>query len=177
MSKKISSSVNPFELVKEEVMNLNFGSVDSLVAYRRNAYRQWGTIANEILDDTNVGKAFVKLIVINGKINDRKNEIAKYRGKDMFQLVELLRFSIDDLQQAVSELSQAISRSNICHRYANHEAINGCGRRLGLRTLQRRTANTLMKIATACRDCEIVAKQAYEDYSMKYDTCSRWGMR
>ena len=173
--KKKAKNITPMSLLKDEVEGLDFSKVDSIVAYRTNGYKQWGRIFNEIDDSLN-GK-LGKVCIIRSEIAKRQAEISKVRGKDIVQLCQLLCWQIEDLQKAVGELGDEISKSGICIKYANHEAINGEDKRLGLRILQRRTALTMGILVKATTECRDVAQSYYDDYSMGYDTYSRYAMR
>lgn len=155
-------------IVKDAVKALDFG-VASIISYRTHAYRQWGTIANEVLDDVRVGNAIFRVVAANKAIEERKAEIAKAQGKDIFQLIELLGYQVDDLADACQRLGIAIGNSAICSKYKKHECVSGSkdGKRLGLIQLQRKTMQTINGLDQTMAELKMVAKQAYNQYQDK----------
>ncbi len=155
-------------ILKDVVKSLNFG-VASIISFRTHAYRQWGIIANEVLDDVRVGNAIFKVVAANKAIEERKAEIAKAQGKDVFQLIELLGYQVDDLKSACERLGISIANSAICSKYRKHECVCGSkdGKRLGLTQLQRKTMSTINGLDQTMAELKIVAKQAYNQYQDK----------
>jgi hypothetical protein len=113
-------------------------TLKSFAAYYDHAYRQWGTIARDILNLREIRQPFVFYRVKMGELDrliaDIQN-MAKRNEKAAYQYVEKIAWKLDDIKTDIENISKAITRSGVIQQHINHECINGKGRRLGLQTL------------------------------------------
>lgn len=113
-------------------------ALKSLQVYKAHAYRSWGTIANEIMAYRPIKRAMasycVKFSEFNGLMKQIKN-LAKKNEKAIYQYVEKLSWKLDDMKADINEIAKAVKESGVCNTFKHHEAINGVGRQLGLKTV------------------------------------------
>lgn len=127
----------------------------SLIAFRKNGYRQWGTIANTIMGNAIIVTPMAKFVLSVNAVNEELNRIAlvgKKNEKDIFQLVQMLSDKLDDTRNAMVELAHAVDESRVCTTYKDKEIINGIGRRLGLRELMQRSLYSLNTMDNTIKD-------------------------
>lgn len=132
----------------------------SLSAYYDNGYRQWGTIAREIINTPMISAPFIHFRTISYEIANLQNqikEIAKHNEKDVFQFVEKLSYKMDDARHWMDELVKGVNDSRVCEFFADKECINGEGRRLGLRTLMMRTLFSLNDIDNVFKELNVIS--------------------
>lgn len=137
----------------------------SLCAYYDNGYKQWGTIAKNIINNPCIKAPFIdvrcRVIDINKQLEEI-NTLGKKSDKAIFGYVEKLGYLTDDLKTAVESLSSGITESGVMLLHKNHECINGCGRRLGLHTLVSRTCVAVMKMQDAIKEFDNIAKNGLD---------------
>lgn len=129
----------------------------SLAAYYDNGYKQWGNIAKTILNHPLIKKPFIqynnKYHEICELLNDI-DKIAKKNDKAVFQYVLKLSWLMDDARTQMQKICSAIGESGAIGRFAEHECINGEGRRLGLRILTIRSLKAISDIKDICQKLE-----------------------
>lgn len=132
----------------------------SLSAYYDNGYNQWGTICNDILNIKQIRPNFtlyrLKVKEVDKTINNI-NKIAKHNEKAVFQYVRQLSWQLDDTLKYMQLLSKGVEDSGVMYAFADHEAINGEGKRLGLRTLMIRTYFALNDLENVIKQLQKIA--------------------
>ena len=121
----------------------------SFAAYYDNAYRQWGTIANDILECKLIKAPFVKYRVCIREIDGLLDEVkamAKRNERATFQYIEKISWKLQDIKKHITSIMSGARESGYLEAYKNHEAINGKGRRLGLQTLVSKAFKTVGQI-------------------------------
>ena len=121
----------------------------SFAAYYDNAYRQWGTIANDILECKLIKAPFVQYRVCIREIDGLLDEVkamAKRNERATFQYIEKISWKLQDIKKHITSIMSGARESGYLEAYKHHEAINGKGRRLGLQTLVLKAFNTVGKI-------------------------------
>lgn len=156
--KTTNKIVNPktIKQIPIEVKNLmkQVKVLKSLVAYKENGYKQWGTIANTIMNMRGVKMPFEQ-VVIKTKQAERLikkiDTIAKKNDYDVFQYVNQLQLRLEELTSQLNLLVSGINNSHVTKVYKNHEAISGEGKRLGLRILCLRSAKAVDELEIICQ--------------------------
>lgn len=156
--KTTNKIVNPktIKQIPIEVKNLmkQVKVLKSLVAYKENGYKQWGTIANNIMNMRGVKMPFEQ-VVIKTKQAERLikkiDTIAKKNDYDVFQYVNQLQLRLEELTSQLNLLVSGINNSHVTKVYKNHECINGEGKRLGLRILCLRSAKAVDELEIICQ--------------------------
>lgn len=134
--------------------------IKSLFAYYDNAYKQWGTVANEILNNKLIERPFIHF---RCKYRDVQSimaditKIGKNHEKDVYYFVRKLSWNVEELMKDVEQLMDGVSQSGVLHIYGKHECINGAGRRLGLRTLMQRTFKNTTKLLSITNELNEIA--------------------
>lgn len=153
--KEISAVAMEIEKMVKPITTLK-----SFSAYYDHAYRQWGTIANEILQHRKIRPHFVHYRVCVSELDGLISEIekmAKRNEKAAYQYVDKIVWKLDDIKTHITNIMKGATESGFLEAYKKHECINGKGRRLGLQTLMNKsfkaisqledTIGTLKKIA------------------------------
>ena len=126
----------------------------SLCAYKEHGYRQWGRIANDIMSMHGIKLPFEQ-VVIKTKQAERLikkiNTIGKANDYDVFQYVNTLQLRLEELTTQLNLLVNGINASHITKVFKDHEAINGEGKRLGLRILCLRSAKAVDELEIICQ--------------------------
>lgn len=135
--------------------------IESLSAYYKHAYRQWGTIAREILNEPTIKAPFEKFYLKELEIERCMETIKAERYKEVFDAVEKLSYLIDDAKCIMENLRSAVGSSGVCNRYMLHECINGEGRRLGLRTLMSRTFGAIKEMEKITKEFAMIARNGF----------------
>jgi len=154
----------------------NAGPIKSLAAYYDNAYRQWGTIANLILELPEIRTPFVlfradaydivKLIV-------EIAEIGKGNEKAIFAYIEKLSWKLDNTRTKMKHLYNGVVASGVLRQFDDKECINGEGRRLGLRILMTRTFKSLDTIEAAINQLREIAQNGLDVFEYRTDKLER----
>lgn len=142
VAQEVESLIKPITVLK------------SLSAYYDNAYRQWGNVANLILQLREIRSSFVFYRVKVSELERLIAEIQKIANRNekaAFQYVEKLSWKLDDIKTELRKLMSGVSKSGICDQLKNHEAINGNGRRLGLQTLMKKAYKAIESIESAIK--------------------------
>lgn len=126
----------------------------SLVAYYSNGYKQWGTIARNIINLRDIKLPFNQ-VVIKTKQAERLvkkiETIAKANDYDVFQFVNQLQMRLEELTTELTLLVNGINNSHVTKQYKDHECINGEGKRLGLRILCLRSHKAIDELEIICQ--------------------------
>ena len=128
----------------------------SLTAYYDNAYRQWGTIANNILQHGRIQPYFVKYRCKIREINETLSSLetaSKRNSKMVFHYMEKLSYQLDDIRDIINNLCFGISKSGVMEQYKDHECINGCDRRLGLKIIMSRSWGAIKDLNKLIMEC------------------------
>lgn len=157
------SSARELGDVSQEVESMIKGltQLKSLVAYHDHAYRQWGTIANEIFSIKGIHTNLCKIAIATREIDELLQKIQKFSKlgeKSVFQYLEKLSWKFDDVKTAIRSLNKYVRESSVCQRFKGHECINGQGRRLGLQTIINNSYKTLDKLEDGINRLNKIAK-------------------
>ena len=136
--------------------------IKSLNYWYENGYAQWGNIAKMILDLKEIRKPFVLFRSRTRGLNETLAEIerlAKRNSKGAVDLLEKCSWQIEDLEESFVKLLDGISNSHVCDIYADHECINGRGRRLGLKELMSRSMTAINSMENTIKEL----KRVYEN--------------
>lgn len=147
--------------------------IRSLSAYYDNAYRQWGTIARDIIKRKEINSPFVMYRVKARELNntiDSISEIAKKNEKAIYQYIEKLSYQLDDLRICIDNLCKGISKSGVIQLHGDHECINGCGRRLGLQILVSRSWSAMCDINSIIRKCQNISDIGVDPFEYTQET-------
>lgn len=147
--------------------------IKSLSAYYTNGYRQWGTIAKNIIQLEGIRKPFVHY---NIKVKEMAQtlkeieEISKRSEKAIYQYVEKLSYQLDDIRGYIDELCSNIIKSGVLEHHKDHECICGEGRRLGLKTLIGRSWGATMELNNIIRHCTNVSATGVDPFAYTQET-------
>ena len=150
------ANTKTIKLIPIEIKNMmkQVKVLKSLVAYKENGYKQWGTIANTIMNMRGVKMPFDQ-VVIKTKQAERLikkiDTIAKANDYDVFQYVNRLQLRLEELTTQLNLLVNGITSSHVTKVFKDHEAINGEGRRLGLRILCLRSTKAVDELEIICQ--------------------------
>jgi len=163
-TKKTTKEVSEIAAEVEKIVK-SLKVLKSLCAYYDHAYRQWGTIANEILKQREIRAPFVfyrtKIDEVEQIINDIE-KCSKRNEKAVYQYIEKLSWRLDDAKSYVQDIMSGVSKSGICQRYKDHESINGKGRRLGLNTLMIKAFHEFGSMEKVIKELESIAKEGVD---------------
>ena len=124
-------------------------TMKSFAAYYDHAYRQWGTIARDILELKEIRPHFVfyrvKLRELEALLADIQ-KMSKRNERAAYQYVEKMAWKLDDIKTDINNIAKGVNSSGVIQQHINHECINGTGRRLGLQTLMNRTFKAISEI-------------------------------
>lgn len=124
-------------------------TLKSFSAYYDHAYRQWGTIARDILNLKEIRPHFVFYRVKVRELERLLDDIQKMGKKNeraAYQYVEKMAWKLDDIKTDINNIAKGVNTSGVIQQHKNHECINGTGRRLGLATLMSRTIKAISEI-------------------------------
>lgn len=145
--------INEIKLLPNEINALMKGAkvMRSLSAYYDWSYKQWGKIAKTIIHCTDIDPHFLHYRInareANAIIADIK-AISKKGEKNVFQYIQKLSYKMDDIRTNLAMLYNGVKESGVCKQFQTHEAINGTGKRLGLKILMDRVYDSLAQIDT-----------------------------
>lgn len=154
--KKNKRKINERNLIVEEMFLIKkIKGLKSLTSFYRNAYRQWGSIAKEIINNKDIERPFILYISYMKDIDNILANIRKYKNeKSLFNEIENLSYRLDDIKKIINELSDCIIKSQVINQYSDKEIINGEGRRLGLKILVKRTFQITSEIQDIIKKCK-----------------------
>lgn len=132
----------------------------SLSAYYDHGYRQWGRICRDIINLKEIRPHFVlyrsKATEVEQTINEI-TDIAKRNQKAVFAFVRKLSWQLEDTKEHMQKLYNGVTSSGVIEAFGNHEAINGEGRRLGLRILMIRTFKAVQDLENVIKRLQTIA--------------------
>lgn len=132
----------------------------SLSAYYDHGYRQWGRICRDIINLKEIRPHFVlyrsKATEVEHTINDIA-DIAKRNQKAVFAFVRKLSWQLEDTKEHMQKLYKGATSSGVIEAFGDHEAINGEGRRLGLRILMIRTFKAVQDLENVIKRLQTIA--------------------
>lgn len=141
----------------------------SLAAYYDNGYKQWGNICRDILNLKEIRPHFTfyraKATEVTNTINEIAN-IAKGNEKAVFQYVRKLSYQLDDIKQHMQNLYKGTTSSGVIEAFGKHEAINGEGKRLGLRILMTRTFKAVDELETIIKRLQTIADKGVDIFDI-----------
>lgn len=142
--------------------------VDSLIAFHRNGYRQWGRIHKELMKVDNMERTFILLNSVNNEVKTILSEIessAKRSNKATYGIIRELSYKLTKLGEQLNILFITVHDSNIINSpFNSHEIINGTNRRLGLKILLMRTdtaLNNMVSIINKLQDMSNIPDDYY----------------
>ena len=150
--------ITEIQLLSEDITNMynKLKLMKSLTAYYDNAYRQWGTIANSILQHGRIQPYFVKYRCKIREINETLSSLetsSKRNSKMVFHYMEKLSYQLDDIRDIINNLCFGISKSGVMEQYNDHECINGCDKRLGLKIIMSRSWGAIKDLNKLIMEC------------------------
>lgn len=156
--KNTKKGITEIQLLSEDITNMynKLKLMKSLTAYYDNAYRQWGTIANNILQHGRIQPYFVKYRCKIREINETLSSLetaSKRNSKMVFHYMEKLSYQLDDIRDIINNLCFGISKSGVMEQYKDHECINGCNRRLGLKIIMSRSWGAIKELNKLIMEC------------------------
>jgi hypothetical protein len=144
-------------------------TLKSLSAYYDHAYRQWGKIGNEILENRHVRPHFVHYRVNVSELERLIDSITQYKNeRAVFQYIEKLIWKIEDIKELIVNIMEGAKKSGYLQAYKNHEAINGKGRRLGLQTLANKSLKTIGQMEDAIEKLKKIVNDGIDPF--EYET-------
>ena len=153
------------EMVSELVKSMT--TLKSIQAYREHAYRQWGTIAEEILAHGKIRKPMAQYCLQFCELKELVAEIeklAKRNEKAAYQYVEKVIWKLDDMKASINAITKGVNDSGVCERFKGHEAIYGNGRRLGLSTVVKKCGKTLTLMESAVKELEKIVENGTDPF-------------
>ena len=84
-------------------------------------------------------------------------DIAKRNQKAVFAFVRKLSWQLEDTKEHMQKLYNGVTSSGVIEAFGNHEAINGEGRRLGLRILMIRTFKAVQDLENVIKRLQTIA--------------------
>ena len=179
--KKVKTEVQQ-QVVDIKKMIKSVKLMESLKAYYRNGYRQWGAVHKNIVSLNGIRKPFSMFIVKYYEIKRLVSEIERIglrSDKAVYQYMEKLSYLVDDMVHIINDLANGISKNNICQRYENEKCIYEVGRRLGLKELLSRVFSAtcdLQKIAQTASGYAMKGNDPFEFTQQTYKTLTKcWG--
>lgn len=150
---KAPSDINVKEIsgvaLQIEKMLKPLTTLKSFAAYYDHAYRQWGTIARDIINLKEIRPHLVFYRVRLRELEALLDEIQKMSKRNeraAYQYVEKMAWKLDDIKTDINNIAKGVNSSGVIQQHINHECINGTGRRLGLQTLMNRTFKAISEI-------------------------------
>lgn len=170
-TKKKKKSVKEISAVAMEIdkMLKPITILKSLSAYYDHAYRQWGTIANEILENRKIAPHFIKYRVnvseLDSIVADVK-KMTKRNEKAAYQYVEKITWKLEDIKEHITNLMKGAVDSGLMELYRNEECINGKGKRLGLQTLASKTFKAIGQLEDAIGALKKIADEGTDPFAV-----------
>ena len=169
--KKVKKEKKEVSLVVEEVekMMKPIKALKSFSAYYDNAYRQWGTIANDILQHSKIRPHFVFYRVCVGELERLMADVenmSKKNEKAVYQYVEKTAWKLEDIKTHMQNIMNGAKESGYLEAYKNEECINGKGRRLGLQTLVDRVWESIGQIEDAIGTLQKIADNGTDPFAV-----------
>ena len=170
--KRTKKEETPIRLLPSEIkaMLKSARVMKSLSAYYDNGYKQWGRVANDILNLKEIRPHYT-LYRLKAKEMDKTikeiADISKHNSKAVFQYVEKLSWQLEDIQDLMRKLYDGVNSCGVIYAFGDCEAINGEGRRLGLRILMIRTFKALYELDGIIKKLGVIADKRVHSYNDK----------
>lgn len=150
-TKKRNNVMTERQFAAYEVKELmkKFGVLNSLIAYNRNGYRQWGNEHTAIMNIKEISKPFNNTLCNAKKLINIANEIerlAKRNSKEIPSLLTELTWQLTDTTKALNKLIHGVKQSSILYGLSDNKCISENGRRLGLKILIAKSEKSLISI-------------------------------
>lgn len=167
--KKTEKEGGEIDIVVEEVENMTsqIKTLKSFAAYYDNAYRQWGTIAKEILNHRKIRPHFVFCRVSIGELENLIGDIKKMtkrNEKAVYQHVDKIAWKLEDIKNHISDIMRGARESGFLEVYKHEECINGNGRRLGLQTLINKSFKAISQLEDAIGTMKKIADMGTDPF-------------
>lgn len=163
-AKKAQTSITilPSEI---KAMMMSVKVLKSIIAYREHSYKQWGTIARQLMALKQINLPLHN-VVMGGReaielVSDIET-IAKKNDKNVFQYVKKLEWKLGEVKVDLNELVDGISSSGVISQFKNHECINGRGKRLGLKVLTERSYKAVNELGIICARLNTIEKDGMD---------------
>lgn len=163
-AKKAQTSIT---ILPDEIkaMMRNVKVLKSIIAYREHGYKQWGTIARQLM-----GLKQINLPLHNVVMGGREaialvgdiEAIAKKNDPSAFQFVKKLEWKLGEVKVDLNQLLEGISSSGVISQFKNHECINGRGKRLGLKVLTERSYKAVNELEIICTKLNTIEKNGMD---------------
>ena len=142
-------------------------------SYYDHGHRAWGKAFNAIVNEHKCIRCnFVSLRSLTYKIN-RQVSIIDNSGKKGLKETQynILKLSwiLDDYLVKINHLVNEIIASHVMDLYKDHEAINGVGKRLGLKILVERSSKSIQDLTELINSLQILSKDGDKALVRKYD--------
>ncbi|MBO5948231.1 hypothetical protein J6Q66_05285 [bacterium] len=141
--------------------------IKSLSVYYSNAYKQWGTIARDVIQSDGIRQTFVfyrsKVREMQDTLN-KIDEIGKKNEKAIYQYIEKLSYQLDDIRQYIDDLCTNVIESGVIDKYHDYEFINGHGKRLGLKTLIGRSWSATKELNEMINHCTTISSNGVNPF-------------
>ena len=144
-------------------------TLKSFAAYYDHAYRQWGTIAKEILEHRKIRPHFVFCRVSISELEGLMADIEKMSKKNekaAYQYVEKVAWKLDDIKTHITNIMKGAVESGYLEAYKKHECINGKGRRLGLQTLINKSLKAISQMEDTIGTLKKIADNGTDPFSV-----------
>lgn len=149
----------------------NLGVLKNIRAYRANAKRQWGQVAEMLLNLKGIRKPMALLvadIIRAEELIENIKGLSKRNQSDTFQYVQKLAWKFMDINDNLQSLIAGVDGTGILTQFAEHECVNGKDKRLGLRVITNRARKATDKIVTYCAELDAILNQGRDP--LEYDT-------
>lgn len=144
-------------------------TLKSFVAYYDHAYRQWGTIANNILQHRKIRPHFVFYRVSVGELERLISDIekmAKRNEKAAYQYVEKTAWKLEDIKEHITNIMNGARESGYLDAYKHEECINGKGKRLGLQTLMNKSLKAISQLEDVIGTLKHIAEEGTDPFAV-----------
>ena len=168
--KKTEKKEKEISLIAEEIekMMKPITTLKSFAAYYDHAYRQWGTIANNILQHRKIRPHFVFYRVSVGELErliDDIEKMSKRNEKAAYQYVEKVAWKLEGIKNHITNIMSGAYDSGFLEAYKNEECINGKGRRLGLQTLVNKAWKAISQLEDVIGTLKHIADNGVDVFS------------
>lgn len=144
-------------------------ALKSFAAYYDHAYRQWGTIANNILQHRKIRPHFVFYRVSVGELERLISDIekmAKHNEKAAYQYVEKTAWKLEDIKEHITNIMNGARESGYLDAYKHEECINGKGKRLGLQTLMNKSLKAISQLEDVIGTLKHIAEEGTDPFEV-----------
>lgn len=149
----------------------NLGVLKNIRAYRNNAKRQWGQVAEMLLNLNGIRKPMTLLvadIIRAEELITTIKGLSKRNQSDTFQYLQKLSWKFMDINDNLQSLIAGVDGTGVLTQFATHECVNGKDKRLGLRVITNRARKATDKIVQYCAELDGILNQGRDP--LEYDT-------